>query len=103
MMLNYLVVDNLSTTIPGQIRDKKVIFNKFSDLYVVENQVVFLREIGLIKSPIHYQTDGCTQVQPFFLFRISVPSPAVLTPVAFSSDLFPSARRFYSLLKKACW
>ena len=48
-MLNYLVVDNLSTTIPGQIRDKKVIFNKFSDLYVVENQVVFLREIGLIK------------------------------------------------------
>lgn len=67
-MLNYLVVDNLSTTIPGQIRDKKVIFNKFSDLYVVENQVVFLREIGLIKSPIHYQTDGCTQVRPFFCF-----------------------------------
>lgn len=73
MMLNYLVVDNLSTTIPGQIRDKKVIFNKFSDLYIVENQMVILRETGLIKSPIHYQTDGCTQVRPFFLFRI--PSP----------------------------
>lgn len=54
MMLNYLVVDNLSTTIPGQIRDKKVIFNKFSDLYIVENQMVILRETGLIKSPIHY-------------------------------------------------
>lgn len=53
-MLNYLVVDNLSTTIPGQIRDKKVIFNKFSDLYIVENQMVILRETGLIKSPIHY-------------------------------------------------
>lgn len=52
MMLNYLVVDNLSTTIPGQIRDKKVIFNKFSDLYIVENQMVILRETGLIKSPI---------------------------------------------------
>ena len=58
MMLNYLVVDNLSTTIPGQIRDKKMIFNKFSDLYVVENQVAILREIGLIKSPIHYECDG---------------------------------------------
>lgn len=68
MMLNYLVVDNLSTTIPGQIRDKKVIFNKFSDLYIVENQMVILRETGLIKSPIHYQTDGCTQVRPFFCF-----------------------------------
>ena len=55
MMLNYLVVDNLSTTIQGQIRDKKVIFNKFSDLYIVENQMVILRETGLIKSPIHYQ------------------------------------------------
>lgn len=73
MMLNYLVVDNLSTTIPGQIRDKKVIFNKFSDLYIVENQMVILRETGLIKSPIHYQTDGCTQVRPFFCFGF--PSP----------------------------
>ena len=72
-MLNYLVVDNLSTTIPGQIRDKKVIFNKFSDLYIVENQMVILRETGLIKSPIHYQTDGCTQVRPFFCFGF--PSP----------------------------
>lgn len=44
-MLNYLVVDNLSTTIPGQIRDKNVIFNKLFDLYIAENQVVFLREI----------------------------------------------------------
>nr|DAS11544.1 MAG TPA: hypothetical protein [Caudoviricetes sp.] len=26
-----------------------------------------------LESPIHYQTDGCTQVRPFFLFRI--PSP----------------------------
>ena len=58
MMLNYLVVDNLSTTIPGQIRDKKMIFNKFSDLYVVENQVAILREIGLIKSPIPSECDG---------------------------------------------
>ena len=58
MMLNYLVVDNLSTTIPGQIRDKKVIFNKFFDLYVVENQLTILREKGLIKSPIHYECDG---------------------------------------------
>ena len=75
MMLNYLVVDNLSTTIPGQIRDKKVIFNKFSDLYIVENQMVILRETGLIKSPIHYQTDGCTQVRPFFCFA----SPGALS------------------------
>ena len=28
------------------------------DLYVVENQAAFLREIGLIKSPIHYECDG---------------------------------------------
>ena len=55
---NYLVVDNLSTTIPGQIRDKNTVFNMNFDLYVVENQAAFLREIGLIKSPIHYECDG---------------------------------------------
>ena len=38
-----------------------------------------------------------------FFVSDSVPSPAVLTPVAFSSGLFPSVRRFCSLLKKACW
>ena len=58
MMLNYLVVDNLSTTIPGQIRDKKVIFNKFFDLYVVENQLTILRENGFIHSPLPYDWEG---------------------------------------------